>query len=255
MSSFIFHSWMTEELHLSGNELLIFMIIYNFSQDKESKFTGSRQYLADVVNCSLRSVQTALNNLVDKELIIKDEIINNGVKYCSYTQNFTPSAKIALNNISNTNNSINNNLLNINIENNKSAKIALPPTKKLSLFEKCFKSIADYTTDTILQDNLLAYLKFRLEVKDKPIYFNQWKGLLNKLTEVGKTDVDRRVIVSKSLEKGWLSFYENKEFFSKATEGNTRDGLKHQDSYSEEDAQRDKLLREERERNGQQTSF
>ena len=39
--------WMRTELNLSGNELLVYAIIYGFSQDGESKFTGSRQYLAD----------------------------------------------------------------------------------------------------------------------------------------------------------------------------------------------------------------
>ena len=40
------HAFMVNELHLSGNALLIYSVIYGFSQDGKSWFTGSRSYLA-----------------------------------------------------------------------------------------------------------------------------------------------------------------------------------------------------------------
>lgn len=81
--------WMLTDLKLRGNELLVYAIIYGFSQDDESWFTGSRQYLADWCGCTVRSIQTILNNLVDKKLIIKSEQTHNGIKYCSYAADFT----------------------------------------------------------------------------------------------------------------------------------------------------------------------
>ena len=39
--------FMRTELHLTGNDLLVYAIIYGVSQDGESKFSGSLQYLAD----------------------------------------------------------------------------------------------------------------------------------------------------------------------------------------------------------------
>ena len=42
--------WMVTRLGLKGNELLVYAIIYGFSQDDETMFTGSLQYLADWTN-------------------------------------------------------------------------------------------------------------------------------------------------------------------------------------------------------------
>lgn len=39
--------WMRTDLKLSGNELIVYAIIYGFSQNKQGEFTGSAQYLAD----------------------------------------------------------------------------------------------------------------------------------------------------------------------------------------------------------------
>ena len=49
----IIQGWMITELHLSGNELLIYAAIFGFSQDGKSNFEGSRQYLAEWCNASL----------------------------------------------------------------------------------------------------------------------------------------------------------------------------------------------------------
>lgn len=38
---------MVEELGLKGSELVAYALIYGFSQDGESWFTGSAQYVAD----------------------------------------------------------------------------------------------------------------------------------------------------------------------------------------------------------------
>lgn len=76
--------WMISELGLKGNELLIFAIIYGFSQDEVNKFSGSLQYLADWTNSTKQGVLKNLKSLVDKNIISKEENINNGVKICSY---------------------------------------------------------------------------------------------------------------------------------------------------------------------------
>ena len=50
------HAWMISRLGLSGASLIIYAVIFGFSQDGESYFRGSRQYLADWCNCSLYGV-------------------------------------------------------------------------------------------------------------------------------------------------------------------------------------------------------
>ena len=77
--------WMRTDLKLSGNELIVYAIIYGFSQNKQGEFTGSAQYLADWVGCTRRTVMTILNKLVEEKLISKTELIlNNNEKRVSY---------------------------------------------------------------------------------------------------------------------------------------------------------------------------
>ena len=103
--------WMRTELKLSGNELIVYAIIYGFSQNKQGKFTGSAQYLADWVGCTRRTVMTILNKLVEAKLISKTEIsLNDNEKRVSY-QAERGCEKISHNNI---NNNTNNNNRDIN---------------------------------------------------------------------------------------------------------------------------------------------
>lgn len=63
--------WMRTKLNLKGNELLIYALIYGFSQDGESRFKGSRKYIADWCGCSLNTVDRSLNSLVNKGYLAK----------------------------------------------------------------------------------------------------------------------------------------------------------------------------------------
>ena len=77
--------WMVNRLNLKGNELLVYAIIYGFSQDGESRYTGSRRYLADWCGCSVKTVGNALASLVAKGLISKHDKTVNGVHLCDYS--------------------------------------------------------------------------------------------------------------------------------------------------------------------------
>lgn len=79
--------WMINKLNLSGNNLLVYAIIYGFTQDAESWFKGSRQYLANWCNCTTRGIQKNLNYLLDRNLITKKSYIHNGDKVCEYKCN------------------------------------------------------------------------------------------------------------------------------------------------------------------------
>ena len=87
--------WMRNELDLKGNDLLVYAIIYGFSQDRESRFTGSATYLADWCGTSKRTILTSLSSLVEKGYLRKYEIEKNGIKFCEYVANFTGGEKIS----------------------------------------------------------------------------------------------------------------------------------------------------------------
>lgn len=79
---------MTLYLNLKGNELPIYAIIYGFSKDGQGCFFGTRQYLALICNCSIRSVDNALKNLVKRKLVLKEiSYDDNNQKRCEYIVN------------------------------------------------------------------------------------------------------------------------------------------------------------------------
>lgn len=80
--------WMINELGLKGAELPVFAIIHSFSQDGVGKFTGSLNYLADFAGLTRQGVIKVLKKLIEKNYIIKEQRIDNGVKYNTYQVNF-----------------------------------------------------------------------------------------------------------------------------------------------------------------------
>lgn len=77
--------FMVKELGLTGNELIAYALIYGFSQDSESEFKGSLNYVAEWLNCSKTTAFNLLNKLADDGFIKKTEKTINGVKFCNYS--------------------------------------------------------------------------------------------------------------------------------------------------------------------------
>lgn len=77
--------WMRNELNLKGNDLLVYAIIYGFSQDGNNEFTGSLQYLADWCGATKQGVQKNLKNLLNLGLIKKREWERNNIRFCAYS--------------------------------------------------------------------------------------------------------------------------------------------------------------------------
>jgi len=73
--------WMISKLKLKGNELILYAIIYGFSQDGKSEFFGSMRYIAESLQVSKRTAVSLTHKLLDKKLITKNEDLKNGNKY------------------------------------------------------------------------------------------------------------------------------------------------------------------------------
>lgn len=208
--------WMLNELHLSGNELLVYAIIYGFSQDNESWFCGSRQYLADWCGCTVRSIQTALNSLVDKKLLIKYEEVKNGIKYCSYASNFTGGENFSRGGENFSLNNITNNIVNDNVvskdttldQPEETFELSMSDTKpkKKNIYQKCVDLINAFTDDEKLKQALFDYLSYILSKynnEGRQLYENQFKGMLNKL----KQFPNMYDVVQQSIIKGYIGFF------------------------------------------------
>jgi hypothetical protein len=134
--------FMVNDLHLKGNELLIYACIYGFSQTENQKYTGRLQYLANWTNSTKQGVIKSINSLISKGLICKDERILNGVKFCEYYVSEFTSIKQSLTGIKQ---SLPNNIYN-NIDNNK---------EKESIKEK-EKSVASSMNNNLLQSGKIS---------------------------------------------------------------------------------------------------
>lgn len=82
---FLVQSFMIKDLKLSGNNMIIYAIIYRSCQTDGQYFSEPLSYLAEWANCSKQTVINSLNKLIELGYIIKTEFYKNNVKYCKYS--------------------------------------------------------------------------------------------------------------------------------------------------------------------------
>ena len=252
----VIHGWMRTELNLKGNDLLVYAVIYGFSQTDNQRFTGSLQYLADWCGATKQGISKNIKNLIDAGLLQKFEYTKNGVKFCEYSCIVYNSVVRGMQ-LSLTNN-IDNNIdkrefisKDINSEENRGKNSNFNFGKKAetkpSLYSRCISMIDAFIVDNKcvdIREALIAYLNFRLEVKDKPLYINMWKGMLKKLEEIHAKGYDYSEIIQFNLLKGYLSFYEpsKSKKYERASEPKHGTGCKK--NTAEEDKQREVFLKQ-----------
>lgn len=221
--------WMCSKLKLSGNELLIYALIYGFSQDGISEFRGSRSYICKWFNISLPTVDKALNSLVEKNLITKREEIVNNVKYNCYkvilqgskeslqgvVKNLYRGSKESLHN--NTNNNYNNNTHNTIINNSITrTRTACDSSKKLVNKSKTKKSKKDTFIDKFLDicneyefsETVLTELqKFANMLAEMNTYSAEEtiRQQLQALVDNCLTDKQRVKVINDTIIRGWKS--------------------------------------------------
>ncbi len=159
----VIQGFMVNELKLKGNELLVYAIIYGFSQEENNVFSGSIKYLCEWTNASRKTIITTLQALVEKDLIFKQDEIINGVKFCKYgCKNYTRgSVEITLGGCKNytrgsveiTPNNINNNIDN-NINNNI---VVDEPTKRTRFIPPTLEEVQAYCKE---RNNNVDAIKF-----------------------------------------------------------------------------------------------
>lgn len=223
--------WMCSKLKLSGNELLIYALIYGFSQDGISEFRGSRSYICKWFNISLPTVDKALNSLVEKNLITKREEIINNVKYNCYkvilqgskeslqgvVKNLYRGGKESLHN--NTNNNYNyNNTPNTIINNSitRSNRKAVDGVETKKLLKKSKKTKKDIFINKFLKicdefdfsdDVLTKLVKFATVLTEMNFYpaEDTIRSQLIALSDKCATDRQRIAVIDNTIIRGWKS--------------------------------------------------
>lgn len=93
---FTVQGWMLNDLELKGNDLLVYAIIYGFTQTGNQWFTGSIKYLAEWTRSTKQGIQKNLENLLEKGLIEKKNFVQNNVNLVAYrTTELTESVQLS----------------------------------------------------------------------------------------------------------------------------------------------------------------
>lgn len=272
----VIQGWMCNELDLKGNELLIFALIYGFSQDGQSRFYGNRNYIANTFNISLPTVDKAIEGLRTKNLIIRYIITDdNGSHYeyevCKETLHgvvkklYGGSKETLLNNTNKqtTNKKEKSNSKEL-LQKNSGFDFGKQKPKKENLYTKCLATIKTFTQDEMLRDYLKTFLDLRLEMarsENKSFYFGMWTHLLNELKQLAVKDGELNTelakdIVNTSTMRGWKHFYElTDNGYVRNTNVRSESGARHVPSMTEEDYKEEEKRLAELEAKGIQVRF
>ena len=198
----VIQGFMLNQLRLKGNELLIYSIIYGFTQGlEEQAFTGTLSYLEEWTNSTKQGVLKSIKSLLEKGLIEKKEHTENGVKKVEYyTTKFNGGSQQSLPGGSQqslpggsqqslpggSQQSLPNNNININIINN---------------------IINNNIQDEEVKKEFLKYVDYRKERK-KPLTKTSVQYALNCLERLsGGQDRLKVQIIRQSIERGWLGLF------------------------------------------------
>ena len=253
--------WMRTELNLKGNDLLVYAIIYGFSQTENQKFTGSLQYLADWCGATKQGILKNLKNLVELGLIVKEETgVLNSVAYYStefnsHSTEFNGAVKLSLTNNIDTNNIDNTNTvfnkLNTTTEQTFLGSAKKQKQSKPSMYTKCSNIINEFTNDAITRDLLFQFLNMLIESSKEtgsPLYSNVFKGKVNMLKQFPQSQWKR--IIQQTLDMGWKGFYalkSNNNFSQSATVNSEHE--------TEEDIKKREEFLARKRANGERTQF
>lgn len=80
-------SFMVRDLGLKGNDLLVYAIIYGFSQMESQEYYGSLKYLMEWTNTTKKTMITTLSGLCERGLLEKREKTVYGIKHTFYRVN------------------------------------------------------------------------------------------------------------------------------------------------------------------------
>jgi hypothetical protein len=188
----VIQGWMCNELKLSGNELLVFALIYGFSQDGESEFSGSRTYVSKTFNISKPTVDKAIKSLILKGLIQKRVTYLNDIQINKYKASLQGVKKLY-----------------------GDSKETLQGGSKETLPYNN-KYIKNYSNNIELDKAIKDFIDVRKKMK-KPMTDRAIELFIKRLQSFEKTEQGQIDIINTAIERGWMTVYPKKEEKHKAT--------------------------------------
>ncbi len=211
----VVQSFMVKDLKLKGNELIVYAIIYGFSQDGENRFTGSLQYICDWTNSTKQGIMKTLKSLVEKGLVEKTEVYKNGVKFVEYhVTEFTTMQQSLTGNTTKFTEGMQQSLtgdIQQSLPNNISTnKITHIKDKKERKKESTYDAIISELVQEEVKPIVYEFIKMRDFIK-KPMTDFALKKMLNKLAKLSNDPQTQIAILEKSIMNNWQDIYELKE--------------------------------------------
>ena len=204
--------WMINRLKLKGTMLNVYAIIYGFTQDGQSEFKGSRQYLCDFTGATKPTIDKALEDLANQKLIFKTSETINSITFNKYkanleiVKNFTTDKETLPPDKETLQGGSKETLPNNNIYNNKTNNKDNKKEKKESEFDEVLNQIEDVN----LKETLIAFIKMRKTIK-KPMTTHALELLIKKLNRI-TTDVGVQIqMLEQSILNSWQDVYELKQ--------------------------------------------
>ena len=207
--------FMINRLGLKGVSLSVYAIIYGFSQDGETEYKGSLQYLCDFLGgVSKPTVIKALKELTDKDYIIRREEIINNVLFARYKANlpllknlYWGSKENSTEAVKDFNGGSKENLPNNKLDNKTGIDILKEEIKKIAS-ASVLKLIENYSKENdgiieLLYEWLKVRKAKRAAMTDKAIELN-----LNKLDKLAKeSGLPVKIYLQEVICRGWQAFY------------------------------------------------
>ena len=84
---FVIQDWMITALHLKGCELLVYAVVFGYSQKGAGCYFGSAAALAEALGVSRQTIVSTFKSLTERGLLIKTDDYHAGVHTCAYAVN------------------------------------------------------------------------------------------------------------------------------------------------------------------------
>lgn len=207
-------AFMVNDLHLSGNELITYAVIYGFSQDGETWFTGSRSYLANWCQSSKKTISNNLAKLCEKGFIEKRIRVENGVTLHDYRAvlNFLGGGKkfprvgkkvLGGREKSSLGGREKSSPHNIDIDN---IDIKIEDKKKTTGEIAIDDVIENFTDDKELESAIRAFMEHRQQMKAR-MTVRALELMLKKLIKLSENKDTQIAILEQSIMRGWKGIF------------------------------------------------
>ncbi|MCQ2076509.1 MAG: hypothetical protein MJZ20_05660 [Bacteroidaceae bacterium] len=230
--------WMINKLGLKGSELIAYAVIWGFTQNLDNQlFTGSRQYLADWCNISVKGIDKVIMSLTQKGYIIRHEKFINNVMFVEYScadpeealknsgeankvlgggeqSSSDPANKVRPGGEQSSPNNIEHiyidNIEHIKKEKEEKAEVENDLSKIKARGTNFDRIIDAYTENEKLREALQDFIKMRKAIK-KVLTDRALKMICSQLDKLAQDDAAKVAILEQSILNSWQAVYPLKE--------------------------------------------